>query len=59
MHVSVYREVDFLNLMSYDIGGVWSGKTAHNAALFARQEEMGTPEEQANVVSHIFNHLLP
>ena len=32
---SIYRYLDFINLMNYDFAGSWSPTTGHNSPLYA------------------------
>lgn len=44
------RQVDFINLMSYDLHGSWETFTGHNSPLYARGDETGA-QRNLNVVS--------
>ncbi|KAL8597655.1 hypothetical protein ACOMHN_031590 [Nucella lapillus] len=35
------RQVDFINVMTYDLHGSWETQTGHNSPLYARSEETG------------------
>merc|ERR1711976_516374 len=37
----VSKELDFINLMSYDLNGHWNNVTGHNSPLFATSDETG------------------
>ena len=47
------KHLDFINLMAYDLHGVWEGKTGMNAGLYPRQAG-----DKLNVVSNCFQLLL-
>ncbi|XP_056017105.1 chitotriosidase-1-like [Ostrea edulis] len=38
----ISRDLDFINLMSYDLHGSWEATTGHHSALFGRAGEVGT-----------------
>ncbi|XP_061191555.1 chitotriosidase-1-like, partial [Saccostrea echinata] len=38
----ISKELDFINLMSYDLHGSWEATTGHHSALFGRAGEVGT-----------------
>lgn len=44
------RDLDFINLMSYDLHGSWEVTTGHNSPLYPRSSEYGA-SRQLNVVS--------
>lgn len=37
-----FRDLDFINLMSYDLHGSWEATTGHHSALYGRSGEVGT-----------------
>ena len=43
------RELDFINLMSYDLNGAWNNVTGHNSPLFPRHGE-DVEESRLNMV---------
>ena len=57
MCIRLYRsELDFINLMAYDLNGAWNNYTSHNSPLYPRSEETGE-DRYLNVVC--FEHALP
>merc|ERR1712038_494065 len=38
---AISKELDFINLMSYDLNGAWNNVTGHNSPLYPRYEEEG------------------
>ena len=36
---SYFRELDFINLMAYDLHGSWEDFLGHNSPLYARSDE--------------------
>ncbi|XP_050394209.1 chitotriosidase-1 [Patella vulgata] len=38
---AISKELDFINLMTYDLHGSWESFTGHNAPLYARSDEKG------------------
>ena len=49
------RELDFLNLMSYDLHGHWDPRTGHHAGLFKLSGEEGL-DATLNVVCLFIHH---
>jgi len=45
----ISADLDFINLMAYDINGAWDNITGINAPLYKRQAEVGTERETLNV----------
>ena len=45
---SISRDLDFINLMSYDLHGGWETQTGHNSPLYHRTGETGN-EKKLNV----------
>jgi chitinase len=45
-----YRNVDMLNVMSYDLHGSWETHTGHNSGLFMHTGETGN-DTHLNVVN--------
>ena len=52
-----FREVDFINLMTYDLHGSWEKVTGHNSPLYARSAETGD-DHDLNLVSVLCNTTL-
>ena len=48
----IRRELDFINVMSYDLNGAWNDYTGHNSPLYARSDETDE-NRQLNMVSYI------
>ena len=46
-----YRNLDFINLMTYDFHGKWEDKTGHNCPLYGHKGETGD-QKYLNLVSH-------
>lgn len=40
--IPYFRDLDFINLMSYDLHGSWEATTGHHSALYGRSGEVGT-----------------
>ena len=49
-----FRDVDFINLMTYDLHGSWEKVTGHNSPLYARSAETGD-DRDLNMVSVLCN----
>ena len=41
MKASHFRHLDFINIMSYDLGGAWDPYTAHNSPFCPNSTETG------------------
>lgn len=48
-----YRQVDFINVMTYDFHGVSDGKTGENAPLHSRSKESQWEKDNANCEASI------
>lgn len=54
----VAEQLHFINLMTYDLHGIWDEKTGINAPLYAGSWEKTDAERQLNVVSILFKKSL-
>ena len=52
----VAKYLHFINLMTYDLHGIWDNKTGINAPLYPRKGEVGD-ERKLNVVSYAIKFL--
>jgi chitinase len=52
----ISAELDFINLMTYDLNGAWNDYTGHNSPLYSRSDE--TPEQQQLNVEWATNYWL-
>ena len=50
LHVVISSNLDFINLMTYDLHGSWEDHTGHHAGLFGRSGETGD-DATLNIVS--------
>ena len=48
----IIENLDFVNLMTYDMHGSWETRTGHHSPLYSRQGE-DNGQELLNVVSYI------
>lgn len=48
--MGLFSELDFINLMAYDLNGAWDDNTGHNSPLYPRADETGD-DLYLNVVS--------
>ena len=52
-----FRDLDFINLMSYDLHGAWDKVTGHNSPLYSHPSETGD-SKYLNVVSETVHRSL-
>lgn len=50
MNITVYRYLDFINVMAYDLHGSYDGVTGHNAPLYASSIDTTDAAKLLNVV---------
>lgn len=45
------KYLDFINVMAYDLHGVWDGSTGINSPLYPSSKDVSETQKQLNVVS--------
>ena len=48
----VHRSLDFINLMTYDLAGIWDRKTGHHSQLFVH------PKNSHNFLNSVSNDVI-